>query len=42
MRKSNVDPLKAKTTTKPLKKEGASAENDDRTLETIHEEEVYT
>ncbi len=39
MRKSNiVDPLKAKTTTRPLKKEGASVEIDDRTLETINED----
>jgi hypothetical protein len=40
MRKSNVGPLKAKTTTRPLKKEGASVENDDRTLETINEDET--
>ncbi len=31
--------MKAKTTTKSLKKEGASVENDDRNLETIHEED---
>jgi hypothetical protein len=32
--------LKAKTTTKALKKEGASVENDDRTLETIIEDDM--
>jgi hypothetical protein len=42
MRKSNVDPLRAKTTTRPLKKEGASVENDDRSLEieTINEDDT--
>ena len=38
MRKTHVDPLKTKTTMKTLKKEGASVENDDRTLETINED----
>ena len=42
MRKAHVDPLKAKTTTKALKKEGASVENDDRTLETINEDDLLT
>jgi hypothetical protein len=42
MRKTNIDPLKTKTTTKSLKKEGASVENDDRTLETINEEDTLT
>jgi hypothetical protein len=40
MRKSNVDPLKAKTTSRTLKKEGASVENDDRILETINEDDT--
>jgi hypothetical protein len=40
MRKTNVEPLKAKTTTRPLKKEGASVENEDRPLETINEDET--
>ena len=40
MRKTNVDqPAKAKATTKPLKREGASVEEDDRSLNTIQEEE---
>ncbi len=40
MRKSTVDRLKAKTTTKSFKKEGANVENDDRTLETINEDDM--
>ena len=40
MKRTTVEPLKAKTTTRPLKKEGASVENDDRTLETINEDET--
>ena len=40
MRKTNVEPLKAKATTRPLKKEGASVENDDRALEIINEDET--
>ena len=40
MRKTTVDqPAKAKATTKPLKREGASVEEDDRSLNTIQEEE---
>ncbi len=40
MRKTHVDPLKTKTTTKTLQKEGASFENDDRHLKTINEEDT--
>ena len=40
MRKTNVEPpAKAKATTKSLKREGASTEEDDRSLNTIQEEE---
>ena len=40
MRKTNVEqPAKAKAPTKPLKKEGASVEDEDRPLQTIQEEE---
>ena len=40
MRKTTADPLKNKAATRPLKKEGASVENEDRHLETINEDEA--
>jgi hypothetical protein len=40
MRKTTAEPLKTKATTRPLKKESASVENEDRSLETINEDEA--
>jgi hypothetical protein len=40
MRKTTADPLKNKAATRPLKKEGSSVENEDRTLKTINEDEA--
>jgi len=39
MKRNPVEPPAKKATTRPLKKEGASVENEDRHLETINEDE---